>query len=320
MHAVATTVSCGVLVTAACAAPATLGWSAPWLLALLVAFIGLPHGAADHRFARPLLEPRLGIAWYPAFLGGYGLTAVAVLAGWLVFPALTITLFFVASAWHFGAEEPSLTGVRRSVRPLLQTSRGGLVIWTTVLFRKEQVTEALTITSPTAAASAVGAAVAVIAVISVVMLSVATLAWVLQCVAAVTSGGRKRRVLAMDCVMVASLVALFALTSPLVGFGVYFCGWHSARGLRGLRRQLGESRTQLARSLAPMTLVALLLIGLGACCFPRMPSVSDVLLQATFLGLSAVATPHLLLHGVAPRLALNAPETGPPAVLAGGAA
>jgi Brp/Blh family beta-carotene 15,15'-monooxygenase len=95
-------------------------------------------------------------------------------------------------------------------------------------------------------------------------------------------------------------VVLFAVASPLVSFPVYFCGWHSARGLERLRLELGESWPELAKSLAPLTVCAIALIGLAAWFVLGGSGWNDTLIRATFIGLSAVAVPHLLLHGVAP--------------------
>jgi Brp/Blh family beta-carotene 15,15'-monooxygenase len=103
-----------------------------------------------------------------------------------------------------------------------------------------------------------------------------------------------------DNALVASLVVLFAIASPLVSFLVYFCGWHSARGLQRLRRELGESWPELARSLAPLTVGAIALVGLAAWLVLGGAGWNGTLIRATFVGLSAVAVPHLLLHGVAP--------------------
>jgi Brp/Blh family beta-carotene 15,15'-monooxygenase len=103
-----------------------------------------------------------------------------------------------------------------------------------------------------------------------------------------------------DNALVASLGVLFAVTSPLVSFPVYFCGWHSARGLERLRRELGESWPELVRSLAPLTVGAIALIGLAAWLVLGGGGWNGTLIRATFVGLSAVAVPHLLLHGVAP--------------------
>ena len=109
-----------------------------------------------------------------------------------------------------------------------------------------------------------------------------------------------RRVLLADNALVASLVLLFAVASPLVSFPVYFCAWHSARGLKRLRLELGESWPKLAMSLAPLTVGAIALIGLAVWFVLGGAGWNDTLIRATFVGLSAVAMPHLLLHGVAP--------------------
>jgi hypothetical protein len=91
-----------------------------------------------------------------------------------------------------------------------------------------------------------------------------------------------------------------------VSFPVYFCAWHSARGLKRLRIELGESWPELARSLAPLTAGAIALVGLAAWFVLGGAGWNGMLIRATFIGLSAVAMPHLLLHGVAPLLEASA--------------
>jgi Brp/Blh family beta-carotene 15,15'-monooxygenase len=270
------------------------------VLAVLVALIGLPHGAADHRFARPRLEPVLGMAWLPVFLAGYLGVAALVVCGWYVAPAATVVVFFLASAWHFGQEEPRLPIGPRSLRPLFRFARGGLVIWTPLVFHAGDVAAILDLTAPGGSGPAIQQAISLLTACSWLMLPLATAAWALQGLAAFRSTGRRRRVLLADNALVASLVVLFAVTSPLVSFPVYFCGWHSARGLERLRRELGESWPELARSLAPLTVGAIALIGLAAWLVLGGAGWNGTLIRATFVGLSAVAVPHLLLHGVAP--------------------
>jgi Brp/Blh family beta-carotene 15,15'-monooxygenase len=91
-----------------------------------------------------------------------------------------------------------------------------------------------------------------------------------------------------------------------VSFPVYFCAWHSARGLKRLRRELGESWPELATSLAPLTVAAIALVGLAAWLVLSGSGWNETLIRATFIGLSAVAVPHLLLHGFAPLLDASA--------------
>jgi Brp/Blh family beta-carotene 15,15'-monooxygenase len=306
MHAASVILLCWAMIGAACCfSQATAGLTAG-VVAVLVAMVGLPHGAADHRFARPRLEPLLGSVWLPVFLAGYLAVAVVVVGGWFVAPAATIVAFFLASAWHFGQEEPRLAVGPRCLRPVLRFARGGLVIWTPLVFQAGEVAAILGIVAPGGSGPAIDQAIRLLTACSWIMLAIAVVAWGIQGLTAVRRTGQIRRVLLTDNALVASLVVLFAVASPLVSFPVYFCGWHSARGLKRLRLELGESWPELAASLAPMTAGAILLVGLAAWLVLGGAGWNGTLIRATFVGLSAVAMPHLLLHWVASRCEASA--------------
>ncbi|MEM6654986.1 MAG: Brp/Blh family beta-carotene 15,15'-dioxygenase, partial [Planctomycetota bacterium] len=84
------------------------------------------------------------------------------------------------------------------------------------------------------------------------------------------------------------------------------------------RRELGESWRQLAASLAPMTLATVALATAGAWLLLGSPSLEATLLRSTFVGLSAVAVPHLALHAFVPSSAATGSATGDvPVVLRG---
>jgi Brp/Blh family beta-carotene 15,15'-monooxygenase len=306
MHAASMILLAWAMIGAACFFPAAAAVPVGVVLAVLVAVVGLPHGAADHRFARPRLEPLLGPAWWGVFLAGYLAIAGAVVFGWFVAPAATILAFFLSSAWHFGQEEPDLVPGTRGSKPLRQifrVARGGLVIWVPVALQTDEVVRILSLTSPHGFAPEIPRAVAALAACSWALLAIAAVAWVRQAWSAVARGGRRRRILLLDTLMVASFVIVFARMNPVAGFLVYFCGWHSARGLRRLRRELGETWWQLAASLAPLTALAVGLVALATHLVLRAPTWDDTLVRATFVGLSGVALPHLLLHGAGPLLA-----------------
>jgi Brp/Blh family beta-carotene 15,15'-monooxygenase len=300
------------MIGAACFFSQAMAGVTTGVLAVLVAMVGLPHGAADHRFARPRLEPLLGSAWLPVFLSGYLAVAVVVVCGWFVAPAATIVAFFLASAWHFGLEEPQFAVGPRWLRPVFRFARGGLVIWTPLVFHAGEVAAILGLAAPEGLAisgwpavpgssgPAIDQVTSLLTGCAWVMLAIAAVAWGLQGLAAVRRTGRIRGVLLTDNALVASLVVLFAVASPLVSFPVYFCAWHSARGLNRLRVELGESWPELATSLLPLTAGAIALIGLAAWLVLGGEGWNGTLIRATFVGLSAVAMPHLLLHGVAP--------------------
>jgi Brp/Blh family beta-carotene 15,15'-monooxygenase len=185
-------------------------------------------------------------------------------------------------------------------------ARGGLVIWTLLVFHAGEVGRILGLVTPGSSGPAIQHATSLLTDCSWIMLVIAAVAWAVQILVASGRTGQIRRVLLADSVLVASLVVLFAVASPLVSFLVYFCGWHSARGLERLRRELGESWPELAISLAPLTAGAIALIGLAAWLVLGGSGWNQTLIRATFVGLSAVAMPHLLLHGVAPLLEASA--------------
>jgi Brp/Blh family beta-carotene 15,15'-monooxygenase len=175
-----------------------------------------------------------------------------------------------------------------------------LVIWVPVALQTHEVVRILTLTAPHGAAPQIQVAVDSLVVCSWAMLAVEVVAVVWQSLSALASGGRRRLILLLDILMLVSLVTVLAWMNPIVGFLVYFCGWHSARGLRRLRRELAESWWQLAMSLAPLTALSIALIALSTFFVLQAPTWNDTLIRSTFVGLSGVAVPHLLLHGVGP--------------------
>jgi Brp/Blh family beta-carotene 15,15'-monooxygenase len=97
---------------------------------------------------------------------------------------------------------------------------------------------------------------------------------------------------------------MFAVTPTLVGFAVYFCGWHSTRELVALVRRADpvNPRRGLRRVMvlaAPMAGLAVVATAAAAWWFSDGRELQPVVVQAVFLGLSAVAIPHILLHAVA---------------------
>ena len=204
MHAASVIVLCWAMIGAACFFSQAMAGVTTGVLAVLVALIGLPHGAADHRYARPRLEPVLGRAWLPIFLGGYLAVGMLVVCVWFVAPTATVVAFFLASAWHFGQEEPRFQVGPRSLRPVFRFARGGLVIWTPLVFQAGNVADILGLVAPEGSGPAVHRGISLLTACSWIMLPLAVVAWTLQLLAAGRRTGQARRVLLADNALVAS--------------------------------------------------------------------------------------------------------------------
>lgn len=252
-------------------------------LAGMVAVIGMPHGGLDHRLGRVLLRPLLARRWWVVFLVAYLGAAGAVICGWFVLPALTAVLFFLISAWHFGDDA---TGRQPS-----KIVEGGMVVWIPLLFRPSEVAGLLVWVIPNGELSRVLAAVEMVQPLlgAIAIFFIGCLPFEVS----IDSAGRK-----------VAFAILFATLPTLASFTLYFCGWHSSRELAALANQADRARPWRGLRLvllaaAPMAAMAVAATALVAVVFAGDRKPEPVLVQAVFLGLSAVAVPHILFQEVA---------------------
>lgn len=256
------------------------------LAVVAIVVIGVPHGGLDHMTGKGLLGKRFGSLWAILFFGGYLTVAAVVAGGWLTFPLATAIGFFLVSAWHFGLEEDRTVPSSNAVNHLQAIAIGGLVIWVPALVQPDRMVEILRVIVPARLVS-----------VPVIMQATTWIAWGLVPLALLTmvqDGQRRawRRVLRN-----AAFLLLFCVADPLVSFVVYFCGWHSLRSLCELAAEYKKTLPQIWVAAAPMTLGAVALALGGMWFWSRGQTVSDASVRTLFISLSAIAVPHLLLHG-----------------------
>ena len=268
------------------------------IMATGVAIVGLPHGGMDHRIGistvahlAPTARRQNKPAMLAVFMGLYLLLAAVVIAGWYIPPLFTISSFFVLAAWHFGLEEESTVGRLSWIDQLGVIARGGMVIWCTALFRPAEVTSLLQTILPgnSAASSQIVLGLSVLSPVFAGLLAHD----LIRCL-----GKLSRRDGFLSVLRIGSFALMFAICPVLLSFTIYFCGWHSIRGLINLRHSNEGSTKQLMRQLVPMSLLAILLFFGGFVFFRSELGAADATVRTIFIGLSAVAVPHLLLHVV----------------------
>jgi Brp/Blh family beta-carotene 15,15'-monooxygenase len=196
------------------------GWEIAPALALIV-LIGIPHGATDHLIFRHLRRGRWDsfaklkfYAFYLLLMAAYGML-------WYLAPIWAFGLFLCLSMYHFGQSNWNyLEGLSRWRATLLYSGWGAFAILTPVLIHYEE------------AAGIIGAITRAPAPIldPFWQWSIPGLLLVCNLAAALALWVEKimdREELAREVVNLLALAGLFWSAPLLLGFAIYFAGWHS---------------------------------------------------------------------------------------------
>ncbi|MGF1635217.1 MAG: Brp/Blh family beta-carotene 15,15'-dioxygenase [Phycisphaerae bacterium] len=260
------------------------------LLLAGVALLGMPHGAMDHRVGERVLRPLVGGAWPALFAVGYLGLAGGVVLVWQVAPYTTLVAFLGISAVHFGLGDVEGLRGSRTWLGFEAVARGCVPVLLPVAFWPVQVAELFSWVLPPGrfVAHETLAAVA------------PWLAWpVLAGAAAVAAvcAARRRWQTSLE---VLTLGVSAYLLPPLAAFTLYFCLWHSARHLLDLAAWRGDGDVRrgtprLLREAVPMTLLTLAAMAVAAVYLLPGYGIPATLVHVTFVALSALTAPHMLL-------------------------
>jgi hypothetical protein len=242
------------------------------IVALLIFFLGVPHGALDPVFASRILSLRNWKEW-SLFVCAYLVFALAVVCIWWLSPRVFIASFFVFSTMHFSRD------LSLQTPKVIGLVYGGSVIVLPALYHSADLHLLLSaLVGPNIAGQITW------------LLHILALPWLLVALLMVCSELFKKR---LQLEMLA-LTLLAVVVSPLIAFAVYFCVMHSMRHfLRTLNYARMPISTLFRISLAPM--IGVVFIGLlGWLCLPTLPN-DERLLRFLFVGLAALTVPHMVL-------------------------
>lgn len=269
------------------------------LVAAVIVFVGLPHGAYDWVVAGRSMNATFHRTWWLPFVLGYLAVAGLVLTGWLLLPQLLIPAFIIFSAVHFGAEWAG-TSAHRSIEAWLRSlGRGSCYLGPTLLAWSGPVHAVFAAMVPGTAWSqnaffSLGIILTTAAAVHVV------LEW------------RHHRDARNPVPELLAVLAVAALLPPLLSFAVFFALWHSIPHTIALIEDQPQPRFRdrfkaFARITAPLVGVASF-GGLFAWIWLTQNTLPFAAAQAVvFVGLSVLAIPHMLLphvlRALEPRLA-----------------
>jgi Brp/Blh family beta-carotene 15,15'-monooxygenase len=252
------------------------------VLGILVATLGLPHGALD-----PLIARRAGLWRTPLGLAGFNLGYIAVvglvIGVWLLAPAASLVGFLLVSGIHFGAD----WNRGRSVAVRSLTGIGLLTL--PAFAHHDEVAGIYRILAGGGGGVVAGAQSWLGPVAIVAMLLGALLAL------------RRRPADALEILLAATLAIV---APPLIFFAVYFCALHSARHLRhGFVEERGSGRLTVVitvvYTVVPIVVVGILTAVFAADFAPGGSLAGDWIIRLVFIGLAALTVPHMIVIAVA---------------------
>ena len=253
-------------------------------LALSGILIAVWHGAFDGVLARPLLRPRFGSRWIPAFALGYLLLGTIVAALWWRAPRIALPLFLSYSAWHFGTE-----GTDWQPTPLSSAAalcQGFVPIAASCYWHPVEVSQLFSFMLR--GSGSLGPRLTHVGALALWPLCVAISGYSLF-------QFRKRT----GVLLLTGLeLLLFWRADPLIAFAIFFCCWHTPEHLatssasRSGQVSLRTMKLQLRSGLGPW-LVSIIFLGL------LLATETHRIIAAAssvFLLLSALTVPHMLLN------------------------
>ncbi len=241
-------------------------------LAAGLALTGIPHGAIDDRlFGGSTHRSRIKFQFF------YALAVVAVVLVWLAVPVIALPFFLGLSAWHFGrtVDFPPRSTRRTGLQAL---AYGSLILTAPVLSAPTTCGElfsALMFTPELISASLLQSTAAAIFVVALAVLA----PHLVRDFRASLSLGIQ--------------LSWLLIAPPILGFGVWFCLWHSLPEIldhahQGLFAFYQEALLNTVLSLAGMAVVFFVLT--------LDQEWTVALNRVVFVGIAALTVPHMWVH------------------------
>lgn len=263
---------------------------AEYLLALLlILVIGLPHGATDHLLFRQLAQekgkPVSMVRFYIVYLGlvlAYGVL-------WVLLPLPALILFLLVSVYHFGQSNWNYLAPRAWVMHL---SWGAFVLFVPVVWHFDESREILK-TMLRQELPELSKEIKTAVVAGLFLLNQGLIIQKTARKALGIWGG------VLESINLWILLGMFLALPLLLGFSIYFAGWHALSSsldqIAFFRRdRFGFGVRQYIRAAAPYTLVALVGLGLLYIAWSQM-SPGALEPGLLFMFIAAVTLPHMLL-------------------------
>ncbi len=262
---------------------------------ILVLITGIPHGALDHQVAKQSSKLNNRSFSQTGFYFRYLVPMVAYGIFWFLFPTISLYIFFLLSAFHFGETDLTINADQSSWPTiLLQTSYGLLVLFVILFFNIQEVIpilDQIDIFTPSLIVFLKSDTASLYSLTAAFILFVFALGWY--------SFSQKLTAVFLLRLFILLLVVVFSslsLSLPL-SFAIYFGLWHSVISLQNIRQHLSSSEEKNVTWLnvfikcIPFTLFSF--AGIFALIFLfNLNKNMHLFLIGLFIGISILTLPH----------------------------
>ncbi len=267
----------------------------PFICLLLILSIGVSHGSLDNEKGRKLFQI-LGINNFLIFYLSYILIALIVIILWLIIPSVSLIIFLIVAAYHFGKEDTQFLIVKNTYyNQLLFFLKGSLIILAPMYFHFD---ETISIFKLLLIDNESFYKLLDLIETNKILLYGIVLSTLSSIILFANNFEFKKFTIFLDYF---SILIINYYFSPLVAFTIYFCFLHSVRHSISLMSELDKNNLAnglkiFIKKALPLTILAAIFCFVGLYLLYNTYSFDSSILKIIFIGLASLTFPHILLE------------------------
>ena len=262
----------------------------PIILCLfLILIVGISHGALDNIKGKKLLK-LFGYNSQIFFYIVYLLISFFIILIWLIFPNITLLIFLIVAAFHFGKEDTVFAYEKKFlISEILFFLKGSSVIIAPLLFQREATNDIFKILNFSIFEKSFFSDQFLIIFLLLSFLS------------SLYISNRKsadfKFIMIMDFL---SIILLNFFLPPVLAFTLYFCFLHSIRHSITLVFELDKSFKpgfkKFVSKAIPLTIITSIMFLIAIYFLNNFYKLDEAIYKVIFIGLASLTFPHILLE------------------------
>jgi len=248
----------------------------------LIVTVGVSHGSLDHIKGNKLLE-LFNIKNKLLFYFGYIIISLAIIVLWLILPLITLAMFLIVAAYHFGKEDAVFEKNKKTkLLNLFLFLKGSLVILAPLYFNPEET-------------------IKIFENLDVQLNQINNNILIAIIVLSLISNFFVNKNIFLSFLDSFTIIMLNFNFAPLVAFTIYFCFLHSLRHSLSLIEEIDNKNfkkglNNFLKKAFPLTLITIILFLIAVFFLNKYYLLDSAILKVIFIGLASLTFPHILLE------------------------